>query len=98
MDKLSMLQKLTGDMNIVDQNNVSMFEAPAFPSNMKASNVYEGTDSEDEEMIMNKKFTIEPAPAPANPKKRQVATIPKSTGPAPAVQRSGMLCREPMEA
>jgi len=98
MDKISMLQKLTGDKNIVDQNSFSMFEAPTFPSNMKASNVYEGTESEDEEMIMNQKFRIKPALAPANPKKRQVATIPKSTGPAPAVQRSGMLCREPMEA
>jgi len=51
MDKLKRLQALTGEDNIVDSG--SKFEPFMFPT-PKPAHLYEGTDSEDDEIITSR--------------------------------------------
>jgi hypothetical protein len=51
MDKLKRLQALSGQENIVD--NDSKFEPFMFPT-PKPAHIYEGTDSEDDEIVTSR--------------------------------------------
>lgn len=51
MDKLSRLQALTGDEGVVHQDKSAEIN---WHPKVQASNVYEGTDSEDDAVIMSR--------------------------------------------
>lgn len=62
MDKLSKLEALAGGAVFVEQNTSTEAENSwTYNPNAKANNVYEGTDSEDEEIgeMMNRTGTLD---------------------------------------